>query len=459
MGDAVSAIDAAPLAIGARWVAFKDSLTATQKLLWAGMKSVTTTGLADQETALTAFTDSWKNVKLPAFRDAVIDLANQIKDGVLAKMQEIIDGVMAKIDEMISLIASEDNLAEAYDAGASIGEAVAKGIADGMTNEDANDALSDAANAIIDMIEDLIEDAADIASPSKRLAEAVGLPLTQGITMGMVSAAADKALLNASNVIMATTTGYMAGNVPSLPMQALRNIGASRLPGISGGESIVMHNEVRREYPLAHDRVATAGHTDRIQLRSDGGHGPMIVRKVLEEIGEGGYELSPARSIFALIAPEASTNIVTNPECINLVGYTALVGTVLVSDDDVQKRGVRSIRCDWDPAHLDGELGLIYTLPAVLGEGDHTFSVDIHGRGEFSIWFGDANGVPVDDSGVRLPGVWSRPSITTYSTGSGIRTVGVKSYDGESFWVDGFQVEQKSYSTTFISGNVQVNET
>ena len=63
MGSAISVIDAAVLAIGTRWTALKDSLIAAQKLLWAGMKEVTTAGLADQELALTVFMDSWKNVK------------------------------------------------------------------------------------------------------------------------------------------------------------------------------------------------------------------------------------------------------------------------------------------------------------------------------------------------------------------------------------------------------------
>ncbi len=181
----------------------------------------------------------------------------------------------------------------------------------------------------------------------------------------------------------------------------------------------------------------------------------MIYRSVLPSVDEGGYELSPARSIFALVQPEAAVNIVTNPECVDTEGYSAMDGTILVLDDDVQKRGVRSIRCDVDPEISGGRLGIIYTLPSALSSGDYTFSVDIHGRGEFLIGFGDIDGDAIDDSSVRLPGVWSRPSITTQSDGSSIRTVYVQSVGAESFWVDGFQVENKPSATTFISGNVQ----
>lgn len=183
----------------------------------------------------------------------------------------------------------------------------------------------------------------------------------------------------------------------------------------------------------------------------------MIVREIIGEIGEGGYELSPARSIFAIVLPEATVNLVANPECVDLVGYAGVSGSLIVSDDDVQKRGVRSIRCQVDPDTPNGELGVVYTLPADLGEGDFTFSVDILGRGEFVIGFGDANGNAIDDSGVRLPGVWTRPSITTYSDGASIRTVWVRSTGRETFWVDGFQVEGKPYVTTFVSGNTQVD--
>lgn len=248
MAAAATALDAAMLTMKEKWNAFKADVVAIHNALWLGVKGESDRGYADQQLSLDTFTASWLSVKLPAFKDAVIDLANQIKDGVIAKMQEMVDGVTAKLEAMIAVITSEENLARAYDAGKAIGDSIVKGIVEGMTSKDAGDALDDVADELIDLIKRLVKEAADSNSPSRLMAREVGLPLTQGVAMGMVSHAADMALLDASKMVVGTTSGYLTRSLPDLP--ALRNIGSSRLPGISGGENIVMHNEVRREYHL-----------------------------------------------------------------------------------------------------------------------------------------------------------------------------------------------------------------
>lgn len=248
MNEAGLALDGSLAAMKEKWNAFKADVVAIHNALWLGVKGESDKGYADQQLSLDTFTASWLSVKLPAFKDAVIDLANQIKDGVIAKMQEMVDGVTAKLEAMIAVITSEENLARAYDAGKAIGDSIVKGIVEGMTSKDAGDALDDVADELIDLIKRLVKEAADSNSPSRLMAREVGLPLTQGVAMGMVSHAADMALLDASKMVVGTTSGYLTRSLPDLP--ALRNIGSSRLPGISGGENIVMHNEVRREYHL-----------------------------------------------------------------------------------------------------------------------------------------------------------------------------------------------------------------
>jgi hypothetical protein len=167
---------------------------------------------------------------------------------------------------------------------------------------------------------------------------------------------------------------------------------------------------------------------------------------------ETGYELNPARSYFAIVSPEASVNLCMNPECVDLDGYVAQDGTTLLLSTAYQRRGVRSIGC----ISTAGS-GMYYALREPLPIGKHfTFSVDIRGAGRFAIYFAGVDG-PTGvgrKTVVDVPRFWNRYSVSLLVPNIDVSRLVVQSLDGGTFYVDGFQCENRPCATTFISGNL-----
>lgn len=172
---------------------------------------------------------------------------------------------------------------------------------------------------------------------------------------------------------------------------------------------------------------------------------------ILQE--ETGYELNPERSYFALVVPEDGINLVINPECYDMNGYEAIDATLSVSSA-VQRRGARSLSVS--PSVAGG--GVLCRLPSDMLEGRHyTFSVDVRSTsdGILCLHFGTTTGARLGGEVVfAVPAFWIRRSVSIVAP-AGARTLVVRSMDGIAFYADGFQLEDKPYATTFISGNIE----
>lgn len=182
----------------------------------------------------------------------------------------------------------------------------------------------------------------------------------------------------------------------------------------------------------------------------------MTKNRVIIAQEEVGYELNPARSYFALVAPEDSVNLVYNPECYDTDGYTAINAAVSASSS-VQRRGASSLYVQ--PSAVDG--GVRCNLTALAADRHYTFSVDVRSStgGMIAIHFGDANGVRLGEEVVfYAPTFWLRQSVTIFTASLAVRSLVVRSVDDVNFYADGFQLEDKPYATTFISGNIEAQE-
>lgn len=169
-----------------------------------------------------------------------------------------------------------------------------------------------------------------------------------------------------------------------------------------------------------------------------------------------GYPLDPSKGLFSVVVPEATTNLCTNPSVeTGTAGYTAVGGSIARSTTQ-QRRGVYSLAVTPTSAATDG----VYFGTVSLTSGTtYTASVDVYGAPgvEYQLYFattgGAALGTPTRFTGA---GRWQRVDVQYPETSSTTRRVYIAKRTGAStavFYVDGLQVEAKSYPTTYCDGD------
>lgn len=171
-----------------------------------------------------------------------------------------------------------------------------------------------------------------------------------------------------------------------------------------------------------------------------------------------GYELNTERGLFSVIIPEATTNLVTNPSMHGAVttGYTA-VGGAMAAVATWQAYGAYGMRLT--PA-VSTESGLYYGTIALASGSTYTFSATVQGEAGkiYYIWFATSAGALLGSKQVWYgTGHKQRISVTYTETANASRrfyiTRDAKYTDQNLFYADGFQVEEKSYPTTYCDGD------
>lgn len=180
-----------------------------------------------------------------------------------------------------------------------------------------------------------------------------------------------------------------------------------------------------------------------------------------------GYELNPEHGLFSVIIPEATTNLVTNPGFYGGVttGYTAVAGAI-AAVATWQAHGAYGLRIT--PA-ASTESGVYYGTVSLTSGTTYTFSVTVQGEAGklYYLYFGTTGGAVLGSKKPWLgTGHKQRISVTYTETSSTTRRVYLTrdaAYaDTNYFYADGFQVEAKSYATTYTDGDqvgFVVNET
>lgn len=161
---------------------------------------------------------------------------------------------------------------------------------------------------------------------------------------------------------------------------------------------------------------------------------------------------------FSVITPEATTNLVTNPSVeVATTGYTAVGGSVARSAT-YQRYGVYSLAVTPTAGTNDGVYFGSITLATSTS---YTFSVDVKGANgiPYRIYLYDVTGAAIIGSAATFTGdgEWHRQEVTatTDSSHTSYRVYVEKnsSADTSVFYIDGLQVEAKSYATTYIDGD------
>lgn len=162
-------------------------------------------------------------------------------------------------------------------------------------------------------------------------------------------------------------------------------------------------------------------------------------------------------SNYRFIVPDATTNLVTNPSIeIDTTGYTKVgTSTVLAQVITQQQRGVYSLEVTPDSGTNDG----VYFDITLTASTQYTWSVDFLGADTivYTLRVYDITGTTdLATLDVTGDGAWSRQEVV-FTTGlnTGIRLFIEKknSADVSPFYVDGMQVEQKGYRTTYCDGD------
>jgi hypothetical protein len=160
---------------------------------------------------------------------------------------------------------------------------------------------------------------------------------------------------------------------------------------------------------------------------------------------------------FSVIKPEASTNLVTNPQFfIDTTGYTTIgAGTTISRQTDYQRRGVYGLLVN---PGLGVTGGVYYTAALTSGE-NYSFSADIWGHKDvnYRLYIADNAGTRVSEY-VEFAGYdfWIRKSVSYTATASANHRLIIErvtqTSDALDFYTDGWQLENLSYATTYIDG-------
>ena len=160
------------------------------------------------------------------------------------------------------------------------------------------------------------------------------------------------------------------------------------------------------------------------------------------------YILNPEKSYFSIVVPEEGTNLVVNPEVYDLFGYIFTGEHDLVPDAHY---GLNSIR-----VNLDTEEEASYAVAMTLNPNtSYTFSLSIRGVNEVELRI-YASGVVHASKIYKTTDFWTRYSVTVHVGSTPIINpkFAVITKNKELTYLSAWQVEEKPYATTFISGNL-----
>jgi len=174
----------------------------------------------------------------------------------------------------------------------------------------------------------------------------------------------------------------------------------------------------------------------------------------------GDIYLDESLGKIQIVVPEETTNLVINPSVEeNTTGYTG-VNSTMTRISTEQRRGIFSLQCVPVAA---GWSGLYYgTISLTAGEL-YTLSVDVKASSgsELAIYFADTSGNQLGKlCKVTASGEWQRVWVTYGETSSTTRRVYIlqrtlSSTLTDNLYVDGLQVENKGYRTTYCDGDLQ----
>jgi hypothetical protein len=168
-----------------------------------------------------------------------------------------------------------------------------------------------------------------------------------------------------------------------------------------------------------------------------------------------GYELDSKGGMFSIVLNEATENIFTNPSAErNLVEFNSRQAALIIRTSEKQSKGTFSAKCTTSANVNDG----IYKEKTFSSEGTYTFGVDVFGAEavDYEIVITDNSFNPISRKPFRSLRKWVRPYITASLTAGTFRfCILQKTARAHSFYTDGWQLENKTYPTTYCDGDME----
>lgn len=172
-----------------------------------------------------------------------------------------------------------------------------------------------------------------------------------------------------------------------------------------------------------------------------------------------GYQLDPEKSFWSAVVPEGTTNLLTNPSHEvddgggSPVGYT-LNGTWIVEGTNASK-GIKSSRGGYSSGDsIAQSVNLTQT-------GPYTFSLDLYGYAGRVYELRVVKSAQTIGTKVIRPTYngWGRYHVSFAANSTGSYSVGLYVTTGEGpgsapNWTDAWQLEAKSYPTTYVDGDL-----
>lgn len=163
-----------------------------------------------------------------------------------------------------------------------------------------------------------------------------------------------------------------------------------------------------------------------------------------------GYALNEHVDYFSVIEPEGTTNIIANPKAAAaLTGYTG-VGAVLTRTAIRQRRGVYCVQVASSAATGRVEYDVSLSASTV-----YTWSLDVWAQGGRIVVLRVVNAAAQVFNQFALTGNgrWQRARVTFTTSGAATYTLQALG-DNHTFFVDGYQVEEKDHDTTYCDGDL-----
>lgn len=167
------------------------------------------------------------------------------------------------------------------------------------------------------------------------------------------------------------------------------------------------------------------------------------------------YVLNPERGAFSLVVPEATTNLITNPSFeTNTTNWTAVVASIARSATQ-QRYGAYSLAITMTTGTGDGAY---YGTISLTSGTTYTASMWVYAPPgmPLKLYFATTAGVTLMTTRFIGIGRWQRVIVTYAETSTTTRRVYITK-DASTrtgvVYIDGAQVEAKSYPTTYCDGD------
>lgn len=172
-----------------------------------------------------------------------------------------------------------------------------------------------------------------------------------------------------------------------------------------------------------------------------------------------GYAIDDVHQ-FAIVVPESTTNLATNPSFeTNTTNWAAVASASIARSTTQQRHGAYSLAITMTAATGDGAAyGTATALSTTSGQA-YTASIDVYAPAgmPLKLYFATTGAVQVGGAKqFKGTGRWQRVSVTYNETASTSRRVYLTkdaSAMTGTVYLDGFQVENKTYATTYCDGD------